>query len=56
MEKRTYGGKTAGIREQLLRTVEKELEKAVRAAKSAGLTLEQLGEMAAAQWEEAKDE
>ena len=44
------------IREQLLRTVEKELEKAVRAAKSAGLTLEQLGEMAAAQWEEAKDE
>ena len=43
------------IREQLLRTVEKELEKAVQAAKNAGLTLEELREMAAAQWEETRN-
>lgn len=44
------------IREQLLRTVEEHLEKTVRAAQNAGLSLEELGTMAKALWEETKDE
>ena len=44
------------IREQLLRTVEQHLEQGVRAARTAGLSWEELVSMLHAQWEEESHE